>query len=197
MFLSQDQRGLSQYVKRFTEARVISSKMNALLTKFMCQYLSSLINLLVRAGRIKKSLQKKAGESKEAFLYINLVIFPIGDLMRSKIHCDEPSFIRLLKTLYYLDEADRRERPFFQLVNIKNKLDTKDNNILINYLFMGKLQVELQMSVQQMKSKEENYYNFNHFLYELKRGKFGILAECATIVSQFDPIVSSSTDGYY
>jgi len=85
------------------------------------------------------------------------------------------------------------------LVRIKNKLDSKDNNILINYLFMGKIQCELQMSVQKMAGKELNYYSFAHFMYELTRGKFGVLAECATIISQHDPIVSSSSlfDLYY
>jgi len=48
---------------------------------------------------------------------------------------------------------------------------------------MGKIQCELQMSVQKMAGKELNYYSFSHFLYELTRGKFGVLAECATIIS--------------
>ena len=61
-------------------------------------------------------------------------------------------------------------------MRIKNKLDSKDNNILINYLFMGKIQCELQMSVQKMAGKELNYYSFSHFLYELSRGEFGVLA---------------------
>ena len=86
-------------------------------------------------------------------------------------------------------------------MRIKNKLELKDNNILINYLFMGKIQCELQMSVQNMSSgKELKYYTFAHFLYELTRGKFGVFAECATIISQHDPIVSSSasaSDLYY
>jgi len=83
-------------------------------------------------------------------------------------------------------------------VRIKNKLELKDNNILINYLFMGKIQCELQMSVQNMSSgKELKYYTFAHFLYELTRGKFGVLAECATIISQHDPIVSSSASDLY
>jgi hypothetical protein len=84
--------------------------------------------------------------------------------MRSKIHCSEASFIRLLKTMYILEEVDtNREKslfgekikkaPIFELVRIKNKLDTKDNNILINYLFMGKIQCELQMSVQKIAGK--------------------------------------------
>lgn len=34
-------------------------------------------------------------------------------------------------------------------------------------------------------------------MYELTRGKFGILAECATIISQNDPIISSSPSHTY
>jgi hypothetical protein len=75
--------------------------------------------------------------------------------MRSKLHCSEASFIRLLKTLYILEETSGKDSkaPFFELVRIKNKLDSRDNNILINYLFMGKVQCELQMSVQKMTDK--------------------------------------------
>lgn len=63
----------------------------------------------------------------------------------------------------------------FKLVRLKNKLNQKDNNILINYMFLGKVQCELQLSIQDMKGKEKNYYNFNHFIYELIRGKFGVI----------------------
>ena len=63
----------------------------------------------------------------------------------------------------------------FKLVRVKNKLNQRDNNILINYLFLGKVQCELQLSIQNMKKKQKNYYSFCHFLYELTRGKFGVL----------------------
>ena len=53
----------------------------------------------------------------------------------------------------------------FKLVRIKNKLDNPANNILINYLFMGKVQCELQLSIQDQKGKEKNYYAFSHFVY--------------------------------
>jgi hypothetical protein len=81
----------------------------------------------------------------------------------------------------------------FKLVRIKNKLGQKDNNILLNYMFMGKVQCELQLSVQDMAKKDKNYYAFSHFLYELTRGNFGVLTECASIVCQHDPIINSST----
>jgi hypothetical protein len=85
----------------------------------------------------------------------------------------------------------------FKLVRIKDKLNQKDNNVLINYMFMGKVQCELQLSIQDMEKKDKNYYAFTHFLYELTRGKFGVLTECATIVSQHDPVVSACNDSYY
>ena len=41
----------------------------------------------------------------------------------------------------------------FKLVRIKNKLDEPSNNIMINYLFLGKIQCELQLSVYDSKDK--------------------------------------------
>ena len=53
----------------------------------------------------------------------------------------------------------------FKLVRIKNKLDQPANNIIINYLFMGKVQCELQLSIQDIKGKEKKYFSFSHFIY--------------------------------
>jgi hypothetical protein len=93
--------------------------------------------------------------------------------MRSRIKCSESGFLRLMKTLYALDEKDNKN--FFKLVRIKNKLDSRDNNVLINFMFMGKVQCEMQISVQSSGGKEKNYYSFSHFIYELTRGRFGTL----------------------
>lgn len=38
-----------------------------------------------------------------------------------------------------MDDSDSMEGKF-KLVRIKNKLDDPSNNIMINYLFMGKIQ---------------------------------------------------------
>jgi hypothetical protein len=111
------------------------------------------------------------------------------------MHLNEAACIRVLHTLYLLDELDSKEAPFFKLVRVKNKLDKKDSNVLINFLFKGKLQCELQLSSQKIEGKEQKYYAFSHFLYELSRGSFGILSECAIIISQHDPIASSPS--YY
>ena len=34
----------------------------------------------------------------------------------------------------------QNNRGFFKLVRIKNKLDKQDNNVLVNFMFMGKVQ---------------------------------------------------------
>ena len=49
--------------------------------------------------------------------------------------------------MYLLDDSDLMKGKF-KLVRIKNKLDDPANNIMINYLFMGKVQCELQLSIQ-------------------------------------------------
>jgi hypothetical protein len=48
------------------------------------------------------------------------------------------------------------DKEFSKKVNItriKNKLDEKDNNIIINYLFMEKVECELQLSTQSPSKK--------------------------------------------
>ena len=59
--------------------------------------------------------------------------------------------------MYMLDTSEQMKGKF-KLVRIKNKLDDPANNIIINYLFMGKIQCELQLSIHKPKEKEKNYY---------------------------------------
>ena len=155
----------------------------------MRRYLCVLIHHILKAGS-----DIWTGSSKQN---INLVVFRVNDLLRSKFQCNETTFINILNTLYLLDQSvEMRDK--FKLVRVKNKLDQKDNNILLNYMLLGKVQCELQLSVQDMRPKEKNYANYNHFLYELTRGKFGVITECAIIVSQHDPVVNNRTfDMYY
>ena len=55
-----------------------------------------------------------------------------------------------MKTLYILDNEPKMKGKF-KLVRIKNKLDDPANNIIINFLFLGKVQCELQLSIQEPK----------------------------------------------
>ena len=63
---------------------------------------------------------------------------------------------------------------------------------MISFMFMNKVVCELQLSIQESKGKEMNYYMFSHFIYELTRGNFGIISECAIMISHLDPMVNSS-----
>jgi hypothetical protein len=98
--------------------------------------------------------------------------------------------------MYLLDSRDDMQTKF-KIIKIRDKLDDPANNVMINYLFMGKVQCELQLSIQESKGKEKNYYTFAHFVYELTRGKFGTLAECAIMISQLDPMITACKNGYY
>jgi hypothetical protein len=53
------------------------------------------------------------------------------------------------------------------------------------------------LSIQEAKGKEKSYYSFSHFIYELTRGKFGTLAECAIMISQLDPMIAVCKSSYY
>jgi hypothetical protein len=74
-------------------------------------------------------------------------MFRISDLLRSKLQCNEKTFINVLKTLYLLDKSTEMKDKF-KIMRIKNKLDDAANNIMISYLFLNKIPCELQLSIQ-------------------------------------------------
>ena len=98
----------------------------------MLNYTNLLIHHLIRAG---EQIRVDEGFYKN----INLVIFRVSDLLRSKFQCSESGFINILKTMYLFDNNEAM-RGKFKLVRIKNKLDDPANNIIINYLFMNRVQ---------------------------------------------------------
>jgi hypothetical protein len=155
----------------------------------MLNYTNALIHHLLKAGEAIKTDPQHPH-------HINLVSFRVSDLMRSKLQCSENSLISLFNTIYMLDNSEAM-RGKFKLIRIKNKLDLPANNIMVNYLFMGKVQCEMQLSVQEPKGKEKNYYTFSHFVYELVRGKFGSIAECAIMTTQLDPMITACKQSYY
>ncbi len=99
----------------------------------MITYTNVLIHHLLKAG--------EQIDTNYNLQNINLIVFRVSDLLRAKLKCSESSFISLLKTMYLLDN-DSEMKDKFKLVRIKSKLDEPANNIMINYLFMGKLQWE-------------------------------------------------------
>ena len=130
----------------------------------MLNYANILIDSLLKVGKKIKIYGEEDGESRSEVQNISLVKFRVGDLLRSKVQSNENGFINILKTMYILDKNEKMHDKF-KLVRIKNKLDHPANNIIINYLFMGKVQCELQLSIQDIKGKEKKYFSFSHFIY--------------------------------
>ena len=129
-----------------------------MLSTFLLKYINILIHSLLKAGQGIMTDTHKIEN-------LNLVIFRVSDLMRSKLHCKDISTFRsVLNTLYELDNSPYMSGKF-KLMRIKSKLDEPASNVMINYLFMGKIQCELQLSIQEVKGKEKNNYTFSHFIY--------------------------------
>jgi hypothetical protein len=181
--LGSPEESIVSSVNRYTSTRQVSSKINAVFTSLMLKYVNILIHHLLKAGQMIWS-------DNNSFENLNLIVFRVSDLMRSKLHCTEKDFISILKTMYMLED-DERVRGKFKLLRIKNKLDDPANNIMINYVFMGRVQCELQLSIQESKGKEKSYHTFSHFVYELTRGTFGGISECAVMISQLDPMIAA------
>lgn len=71
------------------------------------------------------------------------------------------------------------------------------NNVMINYLFLGKIQCEMQISIQEAQGKAKNYNTMSHFVYELLRGKYGSITELAIMISQLDSMMASCKEVIY
>lgn len=117
---------------------------------------------------------------------MDLVTLKIGDLLRSKYCCTEQEFVRVLGVL---EEVDCRHPNIIRIVRIKNRLEKKDNDVLINLYFMDRIECELQLSIRSPHHPKHDHSAFNHFLYEVIRSKLGPLSEMANIVTQYDPLI--------
>lgn len=83
--MSRAKGSLPHNIYRFTQTREVSSKINAVLTSLMVEYLSVLIQHLRKAGR---NITESEGSNTEVFVgHINLVVFKVSDLMRAKFKC--------------------------------------------------------------------------------------------------------------
>ena len=148
LFSQDTNERFESFIGPFSHTYTLSQKINIILTSFIRQYLNILIHHLLLAG------QNINGDSqgRNRMYNINLVSLRISDLLRSKFKCSDSGFISLLHTMYMMDD-NKAMKSKFKLVRVKNKLGEPAKNIIINYLFMGKVQCELQLSVQQPKSK--------------------------------------------
>ena len=61
-----------------------------------------------------------------------------------------------------------------KMSRIKNRLETENNDILINFFFGCKAECELQLSVLSSEKKDEkNSSKFSHLIYEIVRAELG------------------------
>ena len=82
---------------------------------------------------------------------------------------------------------------------IKNRLETENNDILINFFFGNKAECELQLSVFSDEKKDEKISNkFSHLIYEIVRAELGPVSEMSSIIVQYDPLAYfySKKDSY-
>jgi hypothetical protein len=69
-----------------------------------------------------------------------------------------------------------------KILRVKNKLHEGNKDILINLLYKDSMIVEMQLAIKTQKTKFSECANkFNHYLYEMKRAKFGPLMEMCSI----------------
>ena len=99
--------------------------------------------------------------------------------MRCKFSSKEKEIIALYKEM---ERRHRQPNSGIKIIRVKNRLNKGNKDILMNLLFRGEMVVEMQLAIKSDKSKFiECSYNFNHYLYELRRAQFGPIMEMCNI----------------
>jgi len=106
-----------------------------------------------------------------------VIPFDVGDLLRCKCS-GTPS--EVLAVIRKLENHDKLE-----IVRIKDRLDTQNEDFLINIKLNNcPLICEVQVGFKSSLDEKAVFLDhFNHFLYELRRSKFGPLCESALIIA--------------
>jgi hypothetical protein len=176
---------VGKYSKNDTNVGVFAAKLNEIASQYIFKYINKLIHVLLK---IPKVAAQSAGSDREKAVLesVDLVTFKIGDMMRCKCACSEQEFINILKSF----DAITLLRPdILKVVRVKNRLEKENNDILVNFLFGGKAECEMQLSVANSEKKyEKNISKFSHLIYEFVRAELGPISEMASIVVQYDPL---------
>ena len=121
---------------------------------------------------------------------INLVHFRIHNLLSAKLHCNQNTFISITKTLSLLDSSQLMQEKI-RITRIKDQLRSSEGNVVINYIFMGKVECQLEISLDEAKGREKSKDVFRKLIEDISSGKFGPISECAKIFSRLDPLILS------
>lgn len=163
---------IGRYSKHDTKVGIFASKMNEIASQYMFKYVNRLIHALRLVPRMAATGITNEAE-RNLLSSVDLVTLKIGDLLRSKYCCSEQEFVRVLGVL---EEVDCKHPNILRIVRIKNRLEKKDNDVLINLYFMDRIECELQLSIKTHHSRHQDHSAFNHFLYEVIRSQLGPLS---------------------
>jgi hypothetical protein len=99
-----------------------------------------------------------------------LLPFSVCDLLRGRCSCTIAEMKQVFKNL--------QSNPDIKIVRVKNRLDTGNRDFMVNFTFgKCKLVCEVQVGLKDTADEKGSYQNhYNHFLYELRRSKFGPLS---------------------
>jgi hypothetical protein len=168
-----EERNLGRHSKHDTKVGTFAAKMNEVASQYMFKYVNRLIHALRLVPRIAAAEIDNEAE-RNLLSSVDLVTLKIGDLLRSKYCCSEQEFVRVLGVL---EEVDCKHPSILRIVRIKNRLEKKDNDVLINLYFMDRIECELQLSIRSPNQHHhQDHSAFNHFLYEVIRSKLGPLS---------------------
>lgn len=84
--------------------------------------------------------------------------------MRCRIVSNEEEIIRVLDILKSLSE--NWENNEIKIIQVKDRLETGNRDVLINFMFDGICPCEIQLACASNDDQKQTYFDkFNHFLY--------------------------------
>lgn len=139
-------------LEKHTESRIISLNNFIRLTHISFSYLQHLIKIILL--RTKYRYNESINNSK-SYKQLNILRLDVNDILRSRICCDEATFIKIFQIISFLDayEIKEGEKPLLKIVEVKDKLNEPNNSVSVIYLFKGEIQCELQMSIKKKGKK--------------------------------------------
>jgi hypothetical protein len=139
-------------------------------------YLQKLLSFIYEMRQ--ETLRKTSKISKNLLrLDSQLIPFSVSDILRAKCSCTLLEMAQVMKNINCNSDIN--------VLRIKNRLGTGNRDFLINFTFKEcKLICEVQVGIKDQGEDKSTFQDhFNHFLYELRRAKFGCLSESAIIIA--------------
>lgn len=162
------------------ESTVTSGMTVNLMSGLACEvavlYLDKLIGFFYS---MHKKCIKRIGKEGLNFVRLDreLLSFSVCDLLRARCSCTVEQITKVLHLL--------RTAPGVNIVRVKNRLDSGNRDFLINFTFdKCRLLCEVQVGLKDSADEKGSFvHHFSHFLYELRRSKYGPLSESTLIIN--------------